>query len=268
VTIGSETHKELLCRFFLESHVPFEAATVAWPTLAAEDLTRLRSLPFWDQAVVTERQTAVTIQARAALETDPLLQAAIALQGYEEQRHAALLEGLTRNYDIPVPPRAVSPPPENVEQAFLRTGYSECFDAFFSFALFAIARDSGFFPAALLALFEPILQEEARHILFFVNWEAYMQARRPWWQRPRYGWHGVRGRLAQMWCRLQMARGLGAAGDFTLKGHQTLSPTISPRQFLELCLHENERRLGQYDRRLLRPQLMPGLARLLCHVLR
>ena len=268
IPVGSAAHKELLCRFFIESHVPFDPAAVDWPELDAEDLARLRSLPFWGQAVATERQTACTVQTWAAHETDPLLHAAIALQGYEEQRHAALLEGLTAHYDIALPPLPATQPPPDAEWAFLCTGYSECFDAFFTFALFALARDAGFFSPALVAVFEPIMQEEARHILFFVNWEAYFQARRSLWQRPRHLWWGVVGRGAQMWYRLRMARGLRPQGDFTLKGHQALPHAMSPRQFLELCLHENDRRLAIYDARLLRPRLVPALAKALCRVLR
>lgn len=267
VRVGSEAHKKLFCQFFIESHVVFDPAAIAWPRLQEEDLARLRSLPFWEQAVTTERQTALTIQAWAAHESDPLLQRAIALQGVEEQRHAALLEGFVAHYGLAVLSAASPQGPGDAEWAFLRTGYSECFDAFFTFALFAIARDSGFFPSALVQLFEPIMQEEARHILFFVNWEAYRQARQPWWRRPRQLWRGAYGRGAQMWYRLRMAQGLRQSGDFTVKGHQALPTALSPRQFLQLCLDENARRLGLYDTRLLRPRLAPTLARALCHVL-
>jgi hypothetical protein len=267
LVIGSAAHRDLLCRFFLDSHQAFDPAAVCWPTLDEASLTRLRSLPFWTEAVTTEHLTAHTITAWAARETDPLLREAIALQGYEEQRHAALLQGLTTHYGIAVPSQPEPQPPADAEWAFLCTGYSECFDAFFTFALFAIARDTGFFPAALIDRFEPVMQEEARHILFFVNWEAYHQARRPLWQRPRYLWRGALGRGLQVWHRLQTARGLRHAGDFTIKGHQSLQTTISPRQFLQLCLQENEKRLSGYDPRLLRPRLVPSLAQALCRVL-
>ena len=56
VRIGSEAHKELLCQFFIESHVSFDPAAVDWPPLEAAELARLHSLPFWGQAVLTERQ--------------------------------------------------------------------------------------------------------------------------------------------------------------------------------------------------------------------
>jgi hypothetical protein len=267
ITIGSQAHKELMCRFFIDSHLAFDAATVCWPELSVEELARLRSLPFWAEAVATERMTACTVQALAPLETDPLLHAAIALQGVEEQRHAALLQGLTSYYGIPIPLPPAPQPPADVEWAFLCTGYSECFDAFFTFALFALARDTGFFPAALVDIFEPVMQEEARHTLFFVNWEAYCQAQRPFWRRAQHLWRGAVGRGLQVWHRLQIARGISGQGDFTLKGHQSLSTAMSPRRFLQLCLQENARRLGHYDARLLRPRLVPGIARVLSRLL-
>lgn len=267
IVIGSQEHKELMCRVFMQSHVTFDPTTVCWPTLDDQSRARLCSLPFWAEAVATERLTACTIQARARMESDPLWREAIALQGYEEERHAALLQGLTAHYDIPIPSQPEPQAPTNVEWAFLCTGYSECFDAFFTFALFAIAKDTGFFPPALIALFEPIMQEEARHILFFVNWEAYCQARLSLWWRPQHFWRGFLGRGVQVWHRLQMARGMRGSGDFTLKGHQALHTTISPRRFLELCLREHARRLGPYDARLLRPRLVPGIAQGLCRIL-
>jgi hypothetical protein len=267
-TIGSEEHKELFCRFFIDTHLPFDPTSVHWPALDDESLARLHSLPFWAEAISTECTTARTVQAWAPRETDPLLRHAIALQGYEEERHATLLQRLTTHYGIEVSPQMAPQPPADVEWAFLCTGYSECFDAFFTFALFAMARDSGFFPAALVERFEPIMQEEARHILFFVNWEAYHQARRPLWQRPRYFWRGALGRGLQVWQRLQMARGLRGKGSFTVKGHQSLHSAMTPGSFLALCLQENARRLDPYDARLLRPRLVPGIARTLHRTLK
>ncbi len=265
--IGSEEHKELFCRVFIDTHTPYEPAAIRWPELDGESLERLRSLPFWDEAVSTEHVTSRKVQAMAPVETDPLLREVIALDGYEEERHATLLRIMTDHYGIPVPPQPEPQLPANVAWTFLRTGYGECFDSFFAFGLFAIARDSDFFPPALIELFEPIVQEEARHILFFVNWVAYSRVQKPPWQRPGHLWLCALGMGLQVWSRLQTACGM-EGDNFTLKGHHSINTSISTRSFLELCLRENEKRLGLYDERLLRPRLAPAAAKALCQVLR
>lgn len=267
IVVGSQAHKELFCHFFTETHVTFEPARIAWPVLDSASLARLQSLPMWTEAIETERLATCTIQAWAPQETDPLIRDAVTLQGFEEARHASLIQALTEHYGIPVPAPKVLPPPTDPEGAFLRLGYSECFDAFFTFALFAIARDSGFFPKELVDKFEPVMQEEARHILFFVNWEAYRQVHQPVWRRPLHLWRGALGRIGQVWHRVRSALGARGNGDFTLKGHHAIRMDVSPGAFLELCLAENAQRLDRYDPRLLRPRLVPGIAKTLSKIL-
>lgn len=267
LTIGSELHKEVFCRELIDTHLTYDVETLRWPTLDSASLARLRALPFWEEAVSTESATAAKVQAQARLETDPLVRAAVALQGDEEERHSLLLQIFLTHYDIRVTPRLQRLLPADIEWAFLRTEYGECFDSFFAFGLFAVARESGFFPSELVTLFEPIMQEEARHIVFFVNWLAYRRARLPWWRQPRHLGRCLLGMTVQAWSRVQTARGMGD-GDFTLNGPAAINADISPRALLELCLHENERRLGCYDPRLLRPRLVPSIARALCRVLR
>ena len=265
--IGSDAHKELFCREFIETHDRYEVKHLTWPDLDDVSLARLRSLPFWKEAVSTEFSTAAKVSAQAQYETDPLVREAVALQGEEEARHSALLDALLSRYAISVKADPPPPLPKDIEWAFLRTEYGECFDSFFAFGLFAVAKESGFVPSALVNMFEPIIQEEARHILFFVNWLAHRRAQLPWWRRPKLVSRCLLGMVVQAWSRVQTARGMGDGGDFTLKGHETIDIDIKPRAFLELCLQENERRLGRYDRRLLRPQLVPTLVRTLCPLL-
>lgn len=102
--IGTEDHKRVFCRVFVDSHVPFEPASIRWPDLDEESLRRLKAFPIWSEAVRTETSTAIEVQSLGRVEPDPVLADAIALQGYEEGRHAALLSLLTRHYGIEVAP--------------------------------------------------------------------------------------------------------------------------------------------------------------------
>lgn len=270
IRIGSEEHKQLFCQTFIQTHDPFKPEQIAWPELDEESLGRLKSLPVWNEAARTEAATAVKVQALGRREPDPVLAEAIALQGYEEARHAEVIERLTRRYGIAVKPFPAPEVPKDPTWAFLRTGYGECLDSFFAFGLFALGGRSGLFPARIISIFETIMQEEARHILFIVNWAAYLRARRPLLLRPAFDARRAWNIVAQGVDRVRGAMQMGGGGDsqdgFTLKSHTSFSD-FSLRSFLELCLAENERRFAPYDPRLLRPVLVPSVVRALRKVL-
>jgi hypothetical protein len=277
ILVGSEEHKELFCRSFIDTHDPYDPHTMEWPEVDPEALARLRAMPFWGEAISTESDVARKVQALAPLEPDPLLREAIALQGQEEARHSALLHEMLRHYDIAMPRTSEDAPKGDPTWNFMRVGYGECFDSFFAFGLYTLARDSGLFPPALLKTMEPIVQEEARHILFFVNWIAYCRARQSLPQRLLHAGRCALAMTLQVWTRIKTAidaaRGGGDGGateenDFMLGVKDSLDVVTSPRQFLEVCLRENDRRLAPYDPRLLRPRFVPAIARTLSRVLR
>jgi hypothetical protein len=261
IPLGSEVHKWLFCRMFLDTHNPYNAAEIPWPVLPQDALARLRSLPFWEIAVETEGQAAARIAALAKVEHDPLLREAIALQAFEELRHQQVLEAMLRHYNIPLHKEPASYVIEDPEWEFLRMGYGECFDSFFAFGLFHLASTSGFFPAELVQVFELIIQEEARHIVFFVNWAAYSQAQRAWWRRPPFAVRRLTALVVQAHARLKMGRSAGSQ-NFTYAGQDALPVAITPRVFLKTCLAENDRRLSVYDNRLLRPKIVSSFVRL------
>jgi hypothetical protein len=271
IAIGTPAHRELLARFFLDSHVDYVPEAIQWPVLNEADRERLAGLPFWQEAVSTENVTASTVTAAARLESDPGLHQAIALQGFEEKRHARLLLELTSHYRIPIE----SPPefqPRSLESDFLRAGFGECFDSFFAFGLFALARNSGNFPSQLVTLFEPVMQEEARHILFFVNWVRYHRSQLPRWKRAAFRLRCAWVVVNTLAARIKTARTMDNESNttqehFTMSAHQDLGSQISARALLELCLQENERRMAPYDARLGRPRLAPGVARIACRLL-
>jgi hypothetical protein len=273
LAVGSAEHRRLLGRFFLDTHVDYVPEQIRWPALGEEELTRLRSLPFWQEAVSTENVTSSTVAAAAALEPDPLVRKAIELQGFEEMRHARLLVELTSHYRIPIetPPRFA---PRSLENDFLFAGFGECFDSFFAFGMFALARKSGLFSAALMNVFEPVMQEEARHILFFVNWVKYRRAQLPWWRRAAFRLRCASIILRQVASRAKTARtmgkapaGAGSSENFTLTAHQDVAGEVTLHRLLEFCLSENERRMAEYDPRLKRPRLVPSIAALLLRVI-
>ncbi|MGC8520041.1 MAG: ferritin-like domain-containing protein [Steroidobacteraceae bacterium] len=267
---GSPAHRQVLAEFFIATHLEYDPDGIVWPTLAQEELERLTRLPFWQEAVSTENITSKTVTAAAALEHDPKLRRAIALQGLEEHRHGRLLAGLTAHYGIPIEFPAPHTPVA-LEAEFLFAGFGECFDAFFAFGLFALARDSGFFPAALARVFEPVMQEEARHILFFVNWVRARRAQLPWWKRPAFRIRCAWIIVKQIASRVKTARTLGGGANggqissenFTLTAHQEVGTSVTVHRLLEKCLMENARRLAPYDPRLSRPRLVPAIARML-----
>ena len=270
IQVGSQEHRQILARFFLDSHVDFVPESIVWPQLAEQSRARLTALPFWQEAVATENITSNTVAAAARLEPDPEIRKAIEMQGFEENRHARLLVALTSHYRIKVemPPRFE---PQSLENDFLFAGFGECFDSFFAFGLFALAKKSGFFGPELIAIFEPVVQEEARHILFFVNWVKYRRSQLPWWKRPAFRLRCAWIILKQVASRIKTARTMGGASDssdnFTMSAHQEVGESVTLHSLLEMCLSENDRRMGQYDARLLRPRLVPVLAKFTYRVL-
>jgi hypothetical protein len=222
-------------------------------------------------AVAAEEKAGRRMEALAAISEDPLIREAVTLNAFEERRHKDVLAHMIRFYGIELKPE--DPPPAiDPLWGFLRTGYGECFDSFLAFGLFELAKRSDFFPPELVEVFEPVIQEEARHNLFFVNWVAYMQVRLGGLRTHGLGGLAFRGQClaalaVQAWDRLKTARGVEKE-NFTAAGRDAVGIELSPRQFLQLCLAENDRRLSGYDPRLLRPRIMPTLTRVACRFLR
>jgi hypothetical protein len=181
---GSDAHKRMFCRMLLETHNPYKPAVIEWPQLPPDALARVTSLPIWDIAVQTEGRASIGVATYAASVRDPLLREALELDGAEEARHKVVLSKLVGAYGIKLAPEPDYPAPRDAEWAWMMTGLSECIDSFFAFGLFRSAQLSGFFPEALIETFEPVIQEEARHILFFANWFAWHRRNLPWWKRP------------------------------------------------------------------------------------
>ena len=91
----------------MDSHLAYEPVSLPWPGLAPASQARLGSLPFWGEALATERESGAKIAAYARTVGDPVLVSAPALHGRGELRHATLLETLTARCGVPAIPRRV-----------------------------------------------------------------------------------------------------------------------------------------------------------------
>src|SRR6516162_5890263 len=246
---GSKAHKAAFCRMLLDTHNPYKPAIIDWPELEPEARCRLVSLPIWDIAVQTEGKARLRVLSYADEISDPLLRRAIELDGFEEGRHKEVLSNLVQAYGIRLAPEPEYRRPRDPEWAFMVTGFSECIDSVFAFGLFALAKSSGFFPPALVDTFEPVMQEEGRHILFFVNWVAWHRRNMPLWRRP---WFELK--VWAVWIflaleRMSLAKDLeggsaeGQDNNFTMTGAEQLGSDIDVAGLMDLCLSENDRRL-------------------------
>jgi hypothetical protein len=280
IVVGSQAHKHAFCRMLLDTHNPYRPSIVDWPTLEPEARDRLVSLPIWDIAMQTEGNASLRVLSYAETVSDPLLREAIEIDGFEETRHKQVLSNLVEAYGIRLAPEPEYLPPKDPEWAFLLAGFCECVDTFFAFGLFALAKQSGFFPAELVDTFEPVVQEEGRHILFFVNWVAWHRRNLPIWRRPLFAAKIASAWIFLIWERIGIARGIDSAGgtgsgsepqdnNFVFTGGKAIgNGNISAAMLIDVCLSENERRFAGYDLRLLRPKLMPRLMRLARRLMR
>jgi hypothetical protein len=267
--LGSEAHKELFCRSFLDSHLTYEPATLPWPHLDNAALERLRAIPFWAEALRTERRAGKMVTAFAETIKDPLIREAIALQGQEETRHGRLIEFLIQHYGIEITEPQIDLP-DDVEAAFIDFGFSECLDSYLAFGMFGLAHQAACFPEPLFEIFTPILDEEARHIVFFVNWFTYEQVQhgRRWgvlrWPSTLGYYSRALGDLMGIVRRSEAGSGQG----FTATGATSFVDDLTLDGFLAATLEQNQYRMRLYDAQLLQPRFMPTLVAIALRVVR
>ena len=261
--IGSDDHKERFCRQFIASHCPYDPDTLAWPDLDEAALGRLRAIPFWQEVLYTERRAGAIVKAFAATIADSLVREAVNLQGFEEARHADLLRLMIRRYGIAADERPLEPLSADLHRAFADFGYGECLDAFLGFGVFKIARRSCFLPEAMFEIFERLIHEETRHIVFFINWMA--------WQQVALGRGGPlrRGAASAGYYSRAIGRLLGTVRrgraandgkDFSATQASVFFDGFTFRSFVEECCAEHRRRMRDFDPDLLQPRFVPRLA--------
>ena len=256
--IGSAEHKELFCRSFIDSHEPYDPRELPWPQLDETSLSILRSIPIWSMALQVEVNAGATLEEFAKSQPDPLIQQALRLQGFEEDRHGRMLGELVARYGLDG--RAEPAAPYGGRQAFIDFGYNECLDSFAGFGVFRIARQVRFLPEELTALFSRVLYEEARHIVFFVNWIGYERCVRGYGAPllqivpTAIGYvRALRKTVGRAGAANTSDKGMAAAGD--------VFKDLTLQKFIQAALDENDMHMATFDPRLLRPRVIPTLAK-------
>lgn len=259
---GSEKHKQLFCRQFIETHEVFDPELLPWPELDEASLKRLREVPFWQEVYHTERRAGAIVDAFTPQVIDPLVQQAVALQGVEESRHAKLIQVMIDRYGLDATEQPLEAFPADLETAFIDFGFGECMDAFLGFGAFKTARQSEFLPEGMFEIFEVLMHEETRHIVFFINYMAWREKRRGHTALTRalksarfYG--RAARRLVGM---VQRGQDTNDGRDFAVTQANMFLEGFSFRQFVEDCYRENARRMSQFDPDLMQPRLLPAIA--------
>ncbi|HWI27928.1 MAG TPA: ferritin-like domain-containing protein [Stellaceae bacterium] len=261
--IGSDAHRDAFCRQFTESYTEFDPERFPWPELDEAALQRLRAVPFWQEVLHTERRAGAIVEAFARGIEDPVVRAAVALQGREEARHASLLRVMIRRYGIDAveqPLEALNP---DTETAFIDFGYGECVDSFLGFGVFKIARQAGFLPEEMFKIFDTLMFEETRHIVFFVNWMAWREVRRgrgAGWQRALTSLRFYIRAARRLMGTVKQGQQANEGRDFSATQASVFLDGFTFRRFLENCHSENTRRMGELDQALLQPRFLPALA--------
>lgn len=261
--LGSAAHRECFCRDFIDSHQIFDPATLPWPELDEASLGRLRAVPFWQEVQHTERRAGMIVAAFSATVDDPLVREAVELQGVEEARHSALIGEMIRRYGLPTAEQPPEPLNPDTYTAFADFGYGECIDAFLGFGVFKIARQAEFLPDPLFQIFDRLMLEETRHIVFFVNWMAWQQAQRGRlvvWLRHLISLHYYGRAIGRLIGTVRRGQKENDGKDFSATQASIFLEGFTIRRLIEACCAENRRRMSQFPAELLRPMLLPALA--------
>jgi len=122
-----------------------------------------------------------------------------------------------------------------------------------------------------MQIFATLMYEETRHIVFFINWMAYTEARRGWLARtvsPLTSLHYYMRALHRMMSLARRGKQMNDGQNFAATQVSMFLDGFNFRHFLEDCYAENSRRMSVFEPELLRPSFLPQLASVALKALR
>src|SRR4051812_22557804 len=135
-------------------------------------------------------------------------------------------------------------------------------DSFLGFGVFKIAMQSEFLPKEMFTIFETLMYEETRHIVFFVNWMAYNQAQKGFLARlmlPFTDFRYYMRALGRMIGTAKRGKDLNDGKEFTATQAALSLAGLSFRRFLENWFSDIPSRMGLFYKEFLRPSFLPQL---------
>ena len=172
---GQRDDLSSFCRMLLETFNPYKPAVIDWPKLDDRGASAADQPADLGHRGADRRQRPPAHPHLCA--TASPTRCCARRSSSRPSRKAATrrcCRHLVAAYGIQLAPEPDYVEPRDAEWAFMVTGYSANASTASSPSACSSWRErSGFFPPELVDTFEPVIQEEGRHILFFVNWVAW-----------------------------------------------------------------------------------------------
>ena len=113
----------------------------------------------------------------------------------------------------------------------------------------------------MFSIFETLMYEETRHIVFFVNWMAWQAVRQGQgaaWRRALTSLRFYYRALRRMLATVRRGQQVNDGRDFSATQANLFLEDFTFRRFLGYCYEENNRRMGHFDGNLLEAELHAG----------
>jgi hypothetical protein len=112
-------------------------------------------------------------------------------------------------------------------------------------------------------IFDVLMYEETRHIVFFINYMAWREVQRGRGVAPlralTSAWYYGRA-LRRLLAMVRRGKDANDGKDFAITEANVFLEGFSFRRFVEDCYRENARRMNAFDPDLLQPRLLPAIA--------
>ena len=191
----------------------------------------------------TEGNASLRVLSYAKTIADPLLREAVEIDGFEETRHKQVLSNLVAGLRHPTCAGTRIPAAETSGVGVPACRLLRMRRHLLRLRPVRACQAVGLFPPELVDTFEPVVQEEGRHIIFFVNWVAWHRRNLPLWRRilfarqdrfglglPRLGEDRHRARNRRRTAARRPGRSVRTTISFSPAARPSAAETSPPRQ--------------------------------------